>query len=172
MKANDLLDLIGDVDERLIAEAKTEQKHSGWVRWGAIAACCCLLVGSVTIGQRFLSQPEMGSGTPVAGGAVSMMPEPDRPALETQENTGDLAPMIYVDSTLYIISERQEIYSETDERLLFLGAIISRVDSSIQPKEEFQSNDDIIGATVYQREEKLIVFFNDQCWVYRPYRDD
>lgn len=45
MKANDLLDMLGDVDESFIAEAKRpgERLRSQWTRWVAAAACLCLI---------------------------------------------------------------------------------------------------------------------------------
>ena len=52
MKANDLLDLIGNADDKMIAEAKTTRKSrkNTWIKWGAMAACLCLVVvGIVTI---------------------------------------------------------------------------------------------------------------------------
>lgn len=41
-----LLHAIGSVDDELIAAAMTtkKKKHPAWVRWGAIAACLCLLL--------------------------------------------------------------------------------------------------------------------------------
>lgn len=50
MKADDLLDLIGNTDEKMIAEAKNTKKSrkNTWVKWGAMAACLCLVViGSI-----------------------------------------------------------------------------------------------------------------------------
>lgn len=50
MKADDLLDLIGNTDDKMIAEAKTTKKSkiNTWVKWGAMAACLCLMaIGSI-----------------------------------------------------------------------------------------------------------------------------
>jgi hypothetical protein len=46
MKANDLLDLIGEVDDHMISEAKItrRKKHSGLTKWVAIAACLCVVI--------------------------------------------------------------------------------------------------------------------------------
>lgn len=50
MKANDLLDLIGNADDNLITEAKVQKKtkKNAWVKWCAMAACLCLVaVGAI-----------------------------------------------------------------------------------------------------------------------------
>lgn len=49
MKANDLLDLIGNADDKMIAEAKTTRKSrkNTWVKWSAMVACLCLVVAGV-----------------------------------------------------------------------------------------------------------------------------
>ncbi|MBQ3913727.1 MAG: hypothetical protein II694_12200, partial [Lachnospiraceae bacterium] len=51
MKADDLIDMIGDADDSLIAEAKAdrnnmslrERKVPKWVYWTAAAACLCIV---------------------------------------------------------------------------------------------------------------------------------
>ncbi len=47
MKANDLLDMIGNVDDNIIEEAKQKKKAAlpRWTRWLATAACLCLILG-------------------------------------------------------------------------------------------------------------------------------
>ncbi len=46
MKANDLLDLIGDTDDNLITEAKAQKKtkKNTWIKWVATTACFALVV--------------------------------------------------------------------------------------------------------------------------------
>lgn len=48
MKANDLLDLIGNTDDNLITEAKVQKKtkKNAWVKWIAAAACFALVVAA------------------------------------------------------------------------------------------------------------------------------
>lgn len=51
MKAIDLLDLIGNADDSIIAEAKQRKRIivPGWTKWVAVAACICLMaVGSIS----------------------------------------------------------------------------------------------------------------------------
>lgn len=49
MEADDLLDLIGEADDSMIAEAKTYRKNkkNNWIKWTAAAACLCLAVSAV-----------------------------------------------------------------------------------------------------------------------------
>ena len=49
MKANDLLDMIGNVDDSIVAEAKKSRKSSTarWTKWVAVAACLCLAIGGI-----------------------------------------------------------------------------------------------------------------------------
>lgn len=56
MKSNDLLDIIGNTDDGMIAAAKNHQKRkkNTWAKWVAIAACLCLVaIGSFNTLQRF-----------------------------------------------------------------------------------------------------------------------
>ena len=46
MTAKKLFEMIGDADAELIADASGEnirKKHPAWLRWGAAAACVCIL---------------------------------------------------------------------------------------------------------------------------------
>ena len=53
MKKERLLDAFGQIDEEFIEEADPEKKKKAkkksnkntWVKWGAMAACLCLIVG-------------------------------------------------------------------------------------------------------------------------------
>ena len=52
MKANNLLDMIGDVDDNIIEEAKQRKKAAvpRWTKWIATAACLCLILGGIAVG--------------------------------------------------------------------------------------------------------------------------
>ena len=51
MKANDLLDMIGNVDDSIIEEAKQKKKAlPKWTKWLAAAACLCLVLGGIAAG--------------------------------------------------------------------------------------------------------------------------
>ena len=61
MKANDLLDLIGNTDDNLITEAKVQKKtkKNAWVKWIATAACFALVVAAgIPIINDFTQGPD------------------------------------------------------------------------------------------------------------------
>lgn len=61
MKANDLLDLIGNTDDNLITEAKVQKKtkKNAWVKWIAAAACFALVVAvGIPIINDFTQGPD------------------------------------------------------------------------------------------------------------------
>ena len=66
MNANDLLDMIGDVDETIIAEAKETKKITcgQWKKWAVMAACLCLILVSAVTVSRFRNND---SGSVLAG---------------------------------------------------------------------------------------------------------
>ena len=48
MKSEELLVLLSDADDTMIAEAKEDHKRKKpWLRWGALAACLCLITVGV-----------------------------------------------------------------------------------------------------------------------------
>ncbi len=59
MKADDLLDMIGDADDSIVAEARKSRRPSTmrWTKWVAAAACLCLVAGSI-----FLFADKMDQG--------------------------------------------------------------------------------------------------------------
>ena len=54
MKAYDLLDMIGNVDDRIIAEAKERERPSmpRWAKWTVAAACLLLVAGGIFVITR------------------------------------------------------------------------------------------------------------------------
>ncbi|MBQ7160706.1 MAG: hypothetical protein IJR90_03260 [Clostridia bacterium] len=67
MKANNLLDMIGNVDDSIIEEAKKRKKTtiSKWAKWGSIAACLCLAVGIAVPRLINVFQNKIGPDSPV-----------------------------------------------------------------------------------------------------------
>lgn len=47
MRKEEFCDILGDISEKHIAEARAERKAKKtlWLKWGAVAACLCLVVG-------------------------------------------------------------------------------------------------------------------------------
>ena len=78
----------------------------------------------------------------------------------------EMPPMVYVNSQLYVSSGKY--ITQKDEKLEYIGQIKSHVDSSEHPTEEFQANDDIVGADVFQYGNDIVVLINDKYYVYIP----
>lgn len=142
MKEKRLLKALGQVDADYIEEASPAQqtKGLGWLKWGAMAACVCLLICAFAIPHLF-----------------------EKP---NNSVSGDLSPMIYVNDTLYRIASKQPDLTGKEGQLVYLGAISSKVSSSQYPQEDFQANDDIVGSAVYQFGEDIIVEIDGQYWSY------
>lgn len=82
MKTNDLLDIIGEVNDEFIHDAKANQKTKtvifpNWAKWSsAIAACLVLVIGCITILPHYLvpdnEAPSQGGGNGHKKGSVFM----------------------------------------------------------------------------------------------------
>lgn len=81
----------------------------------------------------------------------------------------DLAPMVYVNDTLYIQSSDQKGYPEWIEEFIYLGKIENVISSENAPEQNFQANDPIIGCEVYQYGENIVVKINGSYWLYVKY---
>ena len=75
MTTETLFNLIGSTEEDMIADADTvsaRKKRPAWLRWGAAAACVCLLAwGGFTLAARFV-HPAPAQGGGGAGGSVDV----------------------------------------------------------------------------------------------------
>lgn len=85
---------------------------------------------------------------------------------ETDESAGDIAPMIYVDDTLYMQPGSPQGDKERKEEFVFLGTIESMATSGNVPQQNFQANTPIVGSEVYQYGENLAVKIEDTYWLY------
>ena len=83
--------------------------------------------------------------------------------------SGDIAPMVYVNDTLYQIVDPQPNIADEKSAFNLLGKIQSKVSSLQEPKENFQANDDIVGAAVYQYGENIVVGIGGKYWLYENY---
>lgn len=131
------------VDEAL--NYKTKMKKPIWIKWGIMAACLCLIICVVAI-PRLLN----GSNPPISG---------------------DLAPMVYVNNKLYQYTDSQLDFTDKESQFTYLGEIESKVSSSQEPKENFQANDDIVGAKVYQYENNIVVLIDGKYFLYSHMED-
>lgn len=85
--------------------------------------------------------------------------------------SGDIAPMVYVNDTLYQIVDSQSNLADEKSSFNLLGKIENKVSSSEEPKENFQANDDIVGAAVYQYGDNIVVEFEGKYWLYEHYHN-
>lgn len=99
-----------------------------------------------------------------------------REILYRQGAIADVAPMVYVNDTLYKQSTSQTSYDERKEDFVYLGMIESDVThlqgagsgdtSDGVPRENFQANHPIVGAGVYQYGGDVVVEIAGKYWLY------
>lgn len=46
MNSKDLYTAIGKVDDDILEQSEATKKKTGWLKWGAMAACLCLVAGA------------------------------------------------------------------------------------------------------------------------------
>ena len=85
--------------------------------------------------------------------------------------SGEIAPMVYVNDTLYQIVDPQPNFADEKSSFNLLGKIESTVPSSEEPKENFQANDDIVGAAVYQYGDHIVVEMEGKYWLYETHHN-
>lgn len=155
MKSEIILSAMGKIRNDLIEDAAIVEKNkhhtATWLRWGAIAACLCLLVVGAFIAPALIKH--------------------------TPPFVADVAPMVYVNDTLYKQSTTQISYTELKEEFDYLGEIESEVinDKSISdgiPNKNFQANHSIVGSAVYQYNNNIVVEINGKYWLYEYFISD
>ena len=152
-----LYEVLGDINEKYVSEARVYQKAKKpiWAKWGAVAACLVLV-------------------------CVAAIPFFFYNNSVTTPGIADAAPMIYVNDTLYKQSTSQTSFNELKDDFVYLGVIESDV-TNIQgtndagnyldgiPKENFQANHPIVGAEIYQYGENIVVGIGGKYWLYENY---
>ena len=94
MNEFELLDAVGGIDEKYVAEASAEKKSAGrrWVRWGAMAACICIVAAGAIYAIPRLNTH--GAPAPVPGAEMNgdIKPAPSAaPASVPAVDDGDTA---------------------------------------------------------------------------------
>ena len=152
-----LYEVLGDINEKYVSEARVYQKAKKpiWAKWGAIAACLVLVC---VVAIPFFSHNNS----------------------VTTPGIADAAPMIYVNDTLYKQPTSQTSFNELKDDFVYLGVIESDV-TNFQgtndagnyldgiPKENFQANHPIVGAEVYQYGDNIVVKIEGKYWLYENY---
>ena len=67
---------------------------------------------------------------------------------------------------LYQYTDSQLDFTYKESQFIYLGEIESKVSSSQEPKENFQANDDIVGAKVYQYENDIVILIDGKYFLY------
>ncbi len=97
---------------------------------------------------------------------VIMIGIPLRNLIHNENTSGDIQPMIYVYETVYGLTGNVSDY-ENDRDLVYIGVVVSAVDSDEYPNEELQTNDiELIGADVYSDGNKILIYRNDCYLIY------
>lgn len=81
MTAEQFYEVLGEVDELCVEEARrpVRTKRPAWRRWGAAAACLCLIAAVAAIAARLLAgsiSPKIVSGYPSAASGCYVVPQP------------------------------------------------------------------------------------------------
>ena len=148
MKKEDFFELLNELDDGLVKEAKETVKRKPNRPVWAAAACLALIL---TAGALLLASRQTA-----------------------EHRTADAAPMVYVNDTLYKQSSDQQGYPELKEDFVYLGKITSEVSNDQSntdgtPKENFQANHRILGCEVYQYGENIVIKINNAYWLYTKY---
>ena len=153
MRKEDFFEVLGELDDNIVKGAKAPMKKKlNWRIWGAMAACLAIVL---SIGVFAFSSRRGGD-------------------MVSESRAADVAPMIYVNDTLYIQSSDQQGYPELKDDFIYLGQIASNVtnnqsDTDGVPKENFQANTHIVGCEVYQYGQNIVVKISDAYWLYMKY---
>lgn len=129
---------------------------TNWLKIGAGLTCLCLAAICIIYVALPLSD---NSGVQHNNGILS-----DEPSVGA---IGDMVPFVYVNDTLY---KRIKFVSadSVNNECIYLGEISSQVSTSQKPSENFQANDDLIGAKIYKAGNDIIVVYNDYYELYSP----
>lgn len=140
MKNEKLLNAFEKVDEKFITASAPENtkkakkaKTDVWLKWGALAACLCLVVGGAVWGMITLSTKEEPSGYVVSEDGITI------PAMEVSLSTEDIAMSDMIGFFIYegrCYVQYEHIYEDTDIVGEYLGTATGTIDEWT-PKEGY-----------------------------------
>lgn len=139
MKNERILDALEKVDEELIMEAAPgnkppkKAKNKAWMKWGAMAACLCLIVGGGILGMTTLLPKEESSGFTVSEDGITI------PAMEVSLSTetsamADMIGFFIYEGRCYV--QYEHIYEEAEIVGEYLGTATGTIDEWT-PKEGY-----------------------------------
>lgn len=153
MTTQGFFEILGEMDDRIVSEEADRTgrgRRNIWKAAAAVAACLALVVCA----------------------AVRLLPGSEEPETFDKSISCDIAPMVYVEDTLYLLlpSGDWEEHPQSLEGLVYLGSIQSVVTScGQQPRENFQANDSILGCEVYRYGSRIAVKVDGHYLIYEPY---
>lgn len=163
MKKEDLYEGFGALNDEVLQRSEKEegvmQKRnlSKIIKMGGLVACFMMAVG---IGVFFINSNRT-AGTKndeiEEGYSVAIYP--------------DVAPMVYVNDTLFKKSLEEVYFEEMLEEFVLIGKIETDITSSQTstdgvPKENLQANTPIVGSEVYQYGDDIVVKVGGIYWLY------
>lgn len=116
MRAEDLLDAIGEAREDYIQDAGIRHR-TGWKKWGALAAVIALCVGIGWILTNMGGRAGKGNGVGSGEGLVYMSYEGPILPLTLQSETAGLTAVRHVDFDFSPYEDREETYESSDGQI-------------------------------------------------------
>jgi hypothetical protein len=107
MTSQTLYELLGDIDAGHIQQAHAapaRAKGPAWVKWGAMAACLCLVIFGVTMWNKVQTQPDNSTSTLLGA--------------------DEIYPTIMVEGNLYEWRKGAAICSELPDDRVYYGELI------------------------------------------------
>ena len=159
---------MGELGAKYIAETLSYQPKKkpkvALMKYVALAAVLCLVVAAAV----WARWEDSGLSIDENDNPLGTVYEDD--TVESVEDSsvesGDLAPMVCINGILYQCAGNQPDLAGKEDEFVFLGEIESWVDTSQEPTDNFQANDGIIGAKVYQYGDDVVVLIDGQYWLY------
>lgn len=164
MKKEDLYEGFGALNDDILRRSEKEEgvmkkrNMSKMLKMGSLAACLvvALVIGVFLIGGDKTPELENNAG--------------EESNIVTSTNV-DVAPMVYVNDTLFKKSLEEVYYEDLLEEFVLIGKIESDITSSQTstdgvPKENLQANTPIVGSEVYQYGNDVVVKVNGIYWLY------
>lgn len=155
MKNEKLLDAIGSIDDNLVHNAvhdNFKKKKPVWVKWGAIAACLCLIVVAIIAVPSMLPPQESdggGGGTIVDGDQNTLQ---DTPTLFAKQSVVDA---IKQDIT----NQDIESWTETTRAVFDLEYVIPIYSTTNATKDSLT----ILETLAFDNQYMIPVMYNGKC---------
>lgn len=122
-----LYEVLGDINEKHVKEAREYRKtrKPAWVKWGAMAACLCLVATGLLSISNWQNSPQDGQGTTEQ---VYTLPQAEKMSVELVEWGGDHFKAIVVDaednSIFPVNAELSVVFDYETEILLDDGTLM------------------------------------------------